>query len=132
MSAVPWSLPLSVKLDASSPPLDTGEEWYIDADQFDAVYAIGDLHGDVGAAVAIFRDLIGAVQYDPTVVGQWKWVRERCAVVVLGDVVDRARIRGVSTSGENRIQEDIPDDLYLLRLLNHWSDLADAIEKTHG
>lgn len=107
--------------------IDTGEEWYVGTEGFDVVYAIGDTHGDVGATIAVFRDLLGVVRGDAAT-GRWEWVRPRTAVVVLGDVVDRSRHQLRSESGENVLQAELPDDLYLLRLLNHWADLADGAQ----
>lgn len=108
-------------------PRDDGEEWYTGSERFDVVYAVGDTHGDVGATVAVFRDLLGVVRRDDRT-GHWAWSRPRCAVVVLGDVVDRSRVRQTSEPGENDHQSRLPDDLFLLRLLNHWADLADRAQ----
>jgi hypothetical protein len=109
---------------------DDGTKWYIPANRFDAVYAVGDTHGDVGVAIAVFENLLGVVERTPPKAAGspagWRWRRPRCAVVVLGDVVDRSRRHRTSESGENEYQVDRPDDLFLLELLNHWADLADA------
>lgn len=102
--------------------------WYVDAKPYSAVFAVGDLHGDAGAAIAVFRDVIGAVRNVNNDLGstEWKWMRRNIAVVVLGDVVDRSRSPGASASGENDIQQKDPDDLFLLRLLNAWAVLAES------
>lgn len=103
---------------------DEGRRWYYDAAAFDTVYAIGDTHGDVESAIVLFRDVLQAVRFDAAT-RQWAWVLPpRSAVVVCGDVVDRSRALRRPTQGENAQQDQLPDDLFLLRLFNHWDALA--------
>ena len=111
--------------DASENP-----RWYHAADAFERVYAVSDLHGDVGAALTLFQDVLRVVNHAN---GRWVWTAPpRTAVVVVGDVVDGARPRGSAAAAaaaadwENTYQKRLPDDLYLLQLLNEWASLARA------
>jgi hypothetical protein len=102
---------------------DPGRRWYYSAAAFPTVYAVGDLHGDVETAITLFRDVLGAVRFIEDT-GSWAWtLPSRTAVVVCGDVVDRSRGFRRTTKGENVSQADLPDDLFLLRLLNEWDTL---------
>ena len=103
--------------------------WYYPAEAFDRVYALSDLHGDVDVAILLFRDVMGAV--GPGGDDDWLWTAPpRTCIVVCGDVVDRSRDAGHGGPeyGENDWQPDVPDDLYLLRLLNEWARLADEAD----
>ena len=103
--------------------------WYYPADAFDTVYAASDLHGDVDVTVTIFRDLLGVVAHPEDCATTWRWVAPpRTCVVICGDVVDRSRVarRGGSDYGENERQSELPDDLFVVKLLNHWAYLADT------
>lgn len=100
--------------------------WYHPGDAYDTVYAVSDLHGDVDVLLALFTTTLGVVRDGAR---GWEWVAPgRVAVVVCGDVVDRSRGNhaGGSAYGENARQREMPDDLYMLRLLNEWADLAAA------
>lgn len=101
---------------------------YYAADAFAVVFAVADLHGDVDVAITLFCDIMQVVAWD-TPNSLWRWVaRAPTCVVVCGDVVDRSRgkCRGGPAFGENGHQKELPDDLFLLHLLNHWSTLATA------
>ena len=99
---------------------------YYPSDAWDTVFAVGDIHGDVGLTIRLFCDVIGVVKYTHT--NTWEWVAPaKTCVVVCGDVLDRSRKKGVSGDGENKEQKNFPDDYYVLLLLNEWSKLA----KTH-
>jgi hypothetical protein len=100
--------------------------WYYPAEAFDAVYAVSDLHGDVEVALSLFCNVLAVVERRQ---GFWVWsAPPRTCVVICGDTVDRSRRHGHGGPlyGENDLQDTQPDDLYLLRLLNHWAFLADT------
>ena len=100
---------------------------YFTADAFATVFAISDLHGDVDATIVLFCDVLRVVQWDHRNENSWRWVAPvPTCVVVCGDIVDRSRGngRGGPAFGENVRQNALPDDLFLLHMLNHWSDLA--------
>lgn len=105
---------------------------YYATDAFAVVFAVADLHGDVDATLTLFCDIMQVVAWNrehTAHTGSWRWVaRAPTCVVVCGDVVDRSRGkgRGGPTFGENKHQTALPDDLFLLHLLNHWSALAAA------
>jgi hypothetical protein len=99
---------------------------YYAADVFEVVFAVSDLHGDVELTMTLFGDVMRVVAWDR---GSWRWVADpvTTCVVVCGDVVDRYRSGGTyPEKGENVLQTEQPDDLFLLRLLNQWSRLAAA------
>jgi hypothetical protein len=109
---------------------------YFDADAFSIVFAVGDLHGDVDVAMTLFCDIMQVVAWDmrDNSKGSWRWVaRTPTCVVICGDVVDRSRHKGMGgpVFGENCHQSALPDDLFLLHLLNHWSSLATAAGSQH-
>jgi hypothetical protein len=100
---------------------------YFTADTFATVFAISDLHGDVDAAIVLFCDVMRVVQWDQGHQNSWHWISPvPTCVVVCGDVLDRSRGNGQGGPefGENERQNTLPDDLFLLHMLNHWSDLA--------
>lgn len=102
--------------------------WFRDLTDFRALYAVGDLHGDVGLVLRIFRDVLQLVApSSSSVADRWVWVGgPAVCVVICGDVVDRERTPGrFSSPGENSEQDRYPDDLYVLWLLNDWSELAE-------
>ena len=107
---------------------DGGGRWYYPAEAFDTVYAVSDLHGDLDVAIVLMRDVLRVVGHPPDGGSStWRWIAPpRTCVVVCGDVVDRSRSarRGGPQYGENDRQSELPDDLCLLRLLNHWAHLA--------
>jgi hypothetical protein len=100
--------------------------WYHPGETYDTVYAVSDLHGDVDVLLTLFTATLKVVRDGPH---GWEWVTpDRVCIVVCGDVVDRSRgnNQGGASYGENVRQKDMPDDLYMLRLLNLWADLAAA------
>ena len=53
------------------------------------------------------------------------WVgKNKCCVVVIEDVVDRARNWDTVTAGENNEQSLVTDEEYLVALLDQWQGLA--------
>jgi hypothetical protein len=86
---------------------------------FDHIWAIGDLHADLTAAVVCLRDLARVAHKDER--GVWTWVAPpRTCVVVLGDTVDRRRpgtkLVGLCQWG---VGEQADEEEQLLRLLHH-------------
>lgn len=81
--------------------MDALDEDVFKRERFSKVFAMGDFHGDLTAAVVCMSLLARVATYDPEV-GEWRWVApERTAVVILGDTVDRHR-PGVTVLDANR------------------------------
>lgn len=90
--------------------------------QYEVIYACADLHGDVSYATWLFSDVMGLVDCKQ---GEWTWIgNKKCCVVVIGDVVDRARKWDTMTAGENNEQSMVTDEEYLVALLHQWQKLA--------
>lgn len=102
---------------------------YYGAHEFDQVFAVGDVHGDLSALITCLtmpnEPLARRVDR-----GVWEWVaRPRTALVVLGDCVDRMRPGAPLSAGGHTPGEQPKEELNILRLLNM---LAKQAPKTDG
>ena len=101
--------------------------------QFPVVYAVGDIHGDYEAFRACML-MTGCVEeVEQRLV--WKAGATRVAVVVLGDVVDRWRRRGVAErvfmteGGGLRSVGEVPDEeSSILAAMNLLASQAEAVQ----
>jgi hypothetical protein len=97
---------------------------YVPASFAKRVYAVGDFHGDYGAAVACFRDVCQVMRVDFPVDAEepaYVWTApEGTVVVVLGDLVDRARLPKTRvTPGEIPFEE-----VRVLHMVNKLAEQA--------
>jgi hypothetical protein len=94
---------------------------YISTEHVKRIYAIGDIHGDYEAALVVLRDVckVMAIKYDKrSKMPIYHWIAPPgTVVVILGDVVDRARGRQFKTPGEIPFEE--------IRILDMINTLAE-------
>src|SRR5438094_7798477 len=71
----------------------------IPAGIYERVIAFSDIHGDLELLVNLLENTSRVIQIQPT--GRIEWIGgEKVAIVIVGDIIDRHRIHGLSERGE--------------------------------